>query len=187
LTVKAAEKISTILAALGIESAVIGAMALATHKYIRHTEDFDIGTCSDPYVDLVAARKALESQGFDVDLRLPDADDPLGGVLEINGPGIRTIEVVNFLNPLARGAELLAAESIRTASPAGPGTGSLRVVDLAHLIALKLYAGGPGSRNDVIELLERNAPLDLASIRDTCARHGLEAPLHSILAELHLG
>ena len=187
LTIQAAEKVAATLSSLGIESAVIGAMALASHKYIRQTVDFDLATCSDPFVQLAAAKKALGSQGFDVDLRLPDADDPLGGVIEVTRPGIRTIEVVNFLNPLSRGAELLAEEAIRTASPAGPGTGSLRVVGLAHLIALKLYAGGPKSRSDIVELLERNAPLDIPSIRDTCARHGLEAPLKAILAELRLG
>ena len=133
-------------------------MALAYYKHIRHTEDFDLGTCSDPCVELLAAKKALESHGFDVDLRLPDADDPLEAMIEVNGPRIRTIEVVNFLNPLARGAELLAEESIRTASPAGTDTGSLLVVDLPHLIALKLHAGGPRSRSDVVELLERTLP-----------------------------
>ena len=57
---------------------------------------------------------------------------------------------------------------------------------LPCLIALKLYGGGPKNRNDVIELLERNAPLDLSSIREVCARHGLGQELESILAALEL-
>ena len=185
-TIDAAEKVASILASLGIESAVIGAMALASHKYVRNTNDFDLATCADVLVQLPGAKKALEKEQFEADLRLPDAEDPRGGVLRLNRRGIRPIEIVNYLNPFAQGAALLAEEAIRTAIPARRDLGSLRVVDLAHLIALKLYAGGPRSRSDVIELLERNAPLDLASIRDTCARHGLEAPLEAILEELRL-
>src|SRR5579883_602911 len=39
--------------------------------------------------------------------------------------------------------------------------GSLSVVDLAHLVALKLYAGGPKGKLDVIELLSRNPEADV--------------------------
>jgi hypothetical protein len=186
-TIDAAEKVASILATLGIDSAVIGAMALASHKYVRNTSDFDLATCADVLVQLPAAKEALEKEEFDAELRLPDAEDPLGGVLRLTRRGIRRIEIVNYLNPFVQGAALLAQEAIRTATPARKGPGSLRVVDLSHLIALKLYAGGPRSRSDVVELLERNAPLDLASIRDTCARHGLEAHLKAILEELRLG
>jgi len=60
----------------------------------------------------------------------------------------------------------------------------LRVVTLPHLVALKLYAGGPKSRNDVIELLERNQPLDLGRISQICTRHGVGDPLKAIIREL---
>jgi hypothetical protein len=50
--------------------------------------------------------------------------------------------------------------------------GSLAVVDLPHLVALKLYAGGRKSMVDVLELLDRNPDADRARIRDLCARFG---------------
>jgi hypothetical protein len=42
------------------------------------------------------------------------------------------------------------------------------------------------SENDVIELLERNQPLDLSRIREVCSRHGFAADLEKILQELKL-
>jgi hypothetical protein len=58
------------------------------------------------------------------------------------------------------------------------------VVTLPDLIALKLYAGGPKSRADVAELLQRNAPLDLAAIRAACESARLGAELDALLKEL---
>jgi hypothetical protein len=48
-----------------------------------------------------------------------------------------------------------------------PGSG-LRIVPLAHLVALKLYAGGTKSRADIVELLARNPDADMAAIRHLC-------------------
>ena len=50
----------------------------------------------------------------------------------------------------------------------------LKIVPIPHLIALKLYASGHKSKADIIELLVRNADLDLDEVRSVCARYGLE-------------
>ena len=39
----AAERIASLLADRGIDAVVIGAAALAAHRYVRHTEDIDLG------------------------------------------------------------------------------------------------------------------------------------------------
>lgn len=62
-----------------------------------------------------------------------------------------------------------------------------KVVDLAHLIALKLYAGGNKSKSDVIELLEHNTDADLDEIRAVCGRFGFDQALEQLLKELQLG
>lgn len=46
------------------------------------------------------------------------------------------------------------------------------MVDLPHLIALKLYAGGRKSELDVLELLSCNPETDLVAVRQLCERFG---------------
>jgi hypothetical protein len=57
----------------------------------------------------------------------------------------------------------------------------LRVVDLPHLVALKLKAGGPGHIRDVMELLRIKHPPEVETV---CARHKLGDELDRVLAEL---
>ncbi|AKJ07820.1 Hypothetical protein AA314_09446 [Archangium gephyra] len=108
-------------------------------------------------------------------------------MLRVTGDDFDLVEVVNFQNPWpgSRDCTVLAREALLEAkvelSPESP----LRVVSLPYLIALKLYAGGRKSTNDVLELLERNREhLDLAGLRDVCNRHGLGAALEPLLTEL---
>lgn len=187
-TIDAAERIRKILADHGAESAVIGAMALAVHRYVRLTRDFDLASSTDPFSTLREVERAAREAGFRTELRLPDADDPLGGVLEVTGPDFKPVQVVNYRNPLAPSAEgaRLAEESIESSRPGLIERSDLRVVDLPHLVALKLYGGGPKNRNDVIELVERNQPLDLSAILEVCDRHGLSSRLRRVLDELRL-
>jgi hypothetical protein len=153
---------------------------------ISEREHSDLATNTEPFSGLPAAQRAIESAGFTAEVRQPDAEDPLGGLIEVTAEGIRPIEVVNFFNPWSPRAAPLADEAIREALAGQIQASPLRVVSLPHLIALKLYAGGPRSRSDVVELLERNRPLDLPRIRDVCARHGLAEALDAILRELQL-
>lgn len=62
----------------------------------------------------------------------------------------------------------------------------LRLVPLAHLIALKLYAGGRKSHTDIVELLSRNPEADLAAIRELC-RHWRLRGLDSLIDEVQGG
>ena len=187
-TLEVAEKIYGILEKLGVEAAVIGAMALAVHRYVRFTRDFDLAIHKDPFLVLHEIQREVKKAvpGIQTDIRLPDQDDPLGGVLEITGKGFKPVQVVNFLNPLSPKGTSLGQEAIHEARPGLIENSRMRVVKLPHLIALKLYSGGAKSRNDVVELLERNQPLDLGAIRDVCTRHGLSKELEAILEELRL-
>ncbi len=90
----------------------------------------------------------------------PDAADPLGGVLRVRAEIIDRIDIVNFCNPPIGGRPALAEMALRDALPSEPGS-PLRVVTLPHLVLFKLYAGGPKSKNDVLELLSRNPELGL--------------------------
>jgi hypothetical protein len=161
-TLRAAERVAAVLSAQGITCAVIGGAALAFHGYIRQTLDLDLATSVQPFVVFPKILEALKSEGFEVEFRGPDSEDPLGGVLDIRREDIGPIQIVNFLNPFVGGPGALGKEAVDTATPL-EGT-SLHVVDLPHLIALKLYSGSLKSLSDIVELLNRHEELDLESI-----------------------
>lgn len=183
-TLEVAERLQSLLEEHGIDSALIGAMACAVHGYSRATRDVDLAVYADPVQTLPAVVRALSASGLSAEFSRPDADDPLGGVITVSGDDFDPVQVVNFYNPLSS-SDNPGRESIREAHEIGRER-SLRVVSLPHLIALKLYAGGAKSRLDVIELLERNASLELGPVRELCKRFGLAESLDAVLDELGL-
>jgi hypothetical protein len=163
-----AERVADIARQLGFQSALIGAGALAVHRYTRGTEDIDLAVVLDPGVQLAALAQRLRDNGLRATLRLPDDEDPLGGVITIHpsldDPGGQDdrVEVVNFRNPG------------NPASNPGPGAlararplpeSALRCVTVEDLVALKLYAGGLADHADIVELLVRNPDVDPALVR----------------------
>lgn len=160
--IRAAEEIADVLQSQGVGAVVIGAVALAAHGYVRFTEDLDLGVNTD-LGTLGRIAEALRKAGFDVELREPDGDDPLGGVVDVRGP-FGLVQIVNFGGrfPAVIDGGLAAADVVIR-----PGS-QLRIVPLPHLVALKLYAGGTKSRADIVELLSRNPDADMATIRDLC-------------------
>ena len=171
------ERVAAALLSHGARTALIGAAAAAVHNFVRATEDIDLATFVDPYTTLTFVQRELVAEGFAAKLSEPDAQDALGGVLTVSGEDFDPVQVVNFLNPWG-GGTVLGRDAIDSATP-GP-IGSVPVVDLAHLIALKLYAGGPKSRNDVAELLERNPAADVAAVARVCDRYALGDDLRAI-------
>jgi|LakMenEpi03Aug12_release.lakeMendotaPanAssembly.Ray.scaffolds.fasta_scaffold207081_2 hypothetical protein len=160
--IRAAEEVAGVLESRGVGAVVIGAVALAAHGYVRFTEDLDLGVNTD-LVTLGQVAEALRAAGFDVELREPDGEDPLGGVVDVRGP-FGLVQIVNYGGrfPAVIDGGLAASDTV-----VRPGS-RLRIVPLPHLVALKLYAGGVKSRADIVELLARNPDADLAAIRNLC-------------------
>lgn len=104
-------------------------MALAVHKYPRATDDFDLATNTDPFRQLNEVAERLRARGFEVELVTPDAEDPLGGVLNVTGPDFNLVQVVNFANPF-RSVRTPGAAAIRNATAGNLGATGLRVVTL---------------------------------------------------------
>ena len=92
--IRAAEEVTGILESRGVEALVIGAVALAAHGYVRFTEDIDLGVNTD-LVTLTQVADALRTAGFDVKLREPDGQDPLGGMVDVRGP-FGLVQIVNY-------------------------------------------------------------------------------------------
>ena len=165
---RVAEEIVGLLRQHEIDAVVIGAVALAAYHYVRQTEDIDLGVNAD----LSSLRRALEAlinAGFSAELREPDIDDPLGGVIDVSG-SFGLLQIVNFggrFPAVIDDAVRLSDLAVREGSP-------LKLVPLPHLIALKLYAGGHKSKADIVELLARNPGLDLNETRRVCEQYQLK-------------
>jgi hypothetical protein len=175
-TLALAEKVAALLASQGVDCLVIGAVALAAHGYPRATEDVDLAIAIAPR-SLQGLARALEQAGAAVEVRMPDADDPLGGVIDVRWPGAQLVQVINFDNSPAGGFPRLVARALPRSLVVGEG---LRVADAGSLVAFKLYAGGRQSTMDILELLDRNA-VDIAELRATCSDLGLGRELDAIL------
>ena len=161
---------------------MIGAIALAFHGYARATQDVDIATHVDPRTVLRDIARALQRQGYTTRLIFPDPDDPLGGVLTVTGDDFDAVQIVNFYNPWTVSSNP-GESSIQSAAAYIPGY-DLPVVDVPHLIALKLYAGGPRNRSDVLELIERNRDISRSEIRRVCERFNLAAEFDEMLRDV---
>ena len=164
---EAAERIAEMLVEQGIRAIVIGAAALAAHRYVRHTEDIDLGV-NIAVRDFVSLADTLRTAGFDVALWEPDGQDPLGGVIDVSGP-FGLVQIVNFGERFPAVIESGLAEATLRMREGG----SLRIIPLANLIALKLYAGGMKSKADIVELLRRNPAADRDHIRGMCRQYRL--------------
>jgi hypothetical protein len=178
-TLQVAGEVAALLAERGAPVAVIGAVALAVRGYPRATADLDLATLVDPFKVLTAVAEELGRRGHQADLSLPDADDPLGGVLTVLTEGADPVQIVNYFNPWT-GSAPVGKEAIETAEP--NALPPLAVVDVPHLVALKLYAGGRKSQLDVLELLDRQPEGALTAVRAVCSRLGLSAELEALLS-----
>ncbi|MFZ4395469.1 MAG: hypothetical protein ACOYOU_07565 [Kiritimatiellia bacterium] len=172
----AAEQIAGILKQYRIDAVVIGAVALAAYHYVRQTNDIDLGVNANlPALRTVA--EALRHAGFTAELREPDGDDPLGGVIDVTGP-FGLLQIVSFADRFPA----VIDDALKDATLVVRAGSILRLVPVPQLIALKLYAGGYKAKADIVELLACNPDLDLAAVRATCARYRL-AGLEELIAE----
>ncbi len=172
----AAEAVIGILQRHRVDAVIIGAVALAAYEYVRQTEDVDLGVNAD-LGTLRTVTESLRESGYTVELREPDGNDPLGGIIDVTGP-FGLLQIVNYgdrFPAVIEDAVRLATLVVRAGSP-------LKIVPIPQLIALKLYAGGYKSKADIVELLLRNPELDLDEIRSVCRRYRL-AGLDELIAE----
>lgn len=176
-----AGQVFELLRAEGLPSAVIGSIALAVHGYVRATRDLDVGVALLGFGKLARIADQLRAAGFDVHVAAPAPDDDLGGVVTVAGPDFDPVQIVNLTAPRGRHGRL-ARESIESAV-LGPSEFPLPVVDLAHLVALKLVTDARKDELDVVELLKANPDAPLDPLRETCRRFRLGARLEPLVME----
>lgn len=135
-------RVSAHLSAAGIPHALIGAAALAAAGVSRSTFDVDILVVDRRCLD-DAAWDGLRAGGVTAAVSRGDAHDPLAGVIRVEAPGERPVDVI-----VGR-----AAWQQRALERAIVGAAHVAVVQPRDLVLLKLYAGGTQDLWDVRQLL----------------------------------
>src|SRR5262245_48972913 len=87
------ECVVALLASHRITHAVIGAAAMAARGIARSTYDIDL-LVADARVLEPSLWKDLEADGVQIDIRRGDDEDPLGGVVRLDAPGERPVDIV---------------------------------------------------------------------------------------------
>ncbi|MCC5847701.1 MAG: hypothetical protein JJU29_06355 [Verrucomicrobia bacterium] len=160
-----AERIAEVAADQGIDLLVVGAMALAAHHYVRSTGDVDLaGNVDLPQLRSLA--ETLKTLGYRVELREPDAQDPLGGVLDIHSPS-GLVQIISFADRFPA----VIHDALREARLVLHPKSRLRILPLPHLVVLKLYAGGFKSKADIVEVLSRNPDVNLNEVAALCDQY----------------
>lgn len=138
-----ADRVVSLLTTRSIAHALIGAAALAAHGIARSTYDIDVLVADARVLD-PDLWDELRASGVVVEIRRGDADDPLGGVVRLEAPGERPVDLV--LGKHAWHSRALERAERPRNQPA--------VVAARDLVLLKLYAGGTRDLWDVRELLQ---------------------------------
>lgn len=163
--VSEAEKIADLAAEQQIRLLVVGALALAAYNYVRSTGDVDLaGNVELP--DLRKLAEILRTKGYQVEMREPDAQDPLGGVLDIHSDS-GLIQIISF----AQKFPAVIRDALRDGDMVLRDQSRLKILPLPHLVVLKLYAGGFKSKADIVEVLSRNPEADLDAIEALCEQY----------------
>jgi hypothetical protein len=173
-----ARRVLDLLKRNDVGAAVIGSVALAVHGYVRATTDLDLGVAVLAFESLRSMAEQLRERGYDVDVGEPGVDDPLGGVVTVSGPDFDSVQIVNLRAASGRN-ERLARDAIETAQRV-EGI-DLPVVDLPHLVALKLVSGSRQDQLDVVQLLRANPQARLEEVVAVCRKHRLKKHLDAAL------
>ena len=159
--------VAEFLTTQGVRYAVIGAMAAAVHGVIRASLDAD-AVVTLQVREAQTLRQSLVEKGYETDLRVGDADDPIPALLEVrDGHGNRVDLLVGLrgMDPelLNRTRQVRLAEAV------------LEIVGREDLIAMKAFAGGPVDLADARAVIEQDrGSLDVGLLRRLAQRFGRE-------------
>lgn len=160
--------VAKVLVKENIAYAVIGAMAAAVHGAIRATTDAD-ALLSVTLSRLGTLKKAFKRAGFESELRLGDAEDPIPALLLLrdrHGNRVDLLAGLRGLDPDAFSRLIIL-----------PFQGStIPVISREDFIAMKCFAGGPQDIADAeIALRLRDAEVNIELLRRVTRRFGRAA------------
>jgi hypothetical protein len=147
---------------------VIGAFALAVLGVIRATMDVDALLFTKPG-RLAKLEKGFKRAGFETELRIAEADDPVGGMLVLSDDFGNRVELLAGLRNMdpeifSRSLEVKFRDE------------TLRIVGREDFIAMKCFAGSPQDLVDARSAYQAApGPIDLDLLRTVTRRFGREA------------
>jgi len=150
-------------------NALVGALAVAAHGYVRATDDVDFACPADPKdIQVRLSRAGIMSGIRRGDVLERDIRSVVYGTIDgirfdILFPPVPIDWSRTVLLPLAQGSRL-------------------RVVDLDGLIRLKLRAGGPQDLIDVVHLVRRHPEMQAKALA-VAEAYGLRERLEEWLAD----
>jgi len=160
--------VAAVLADQGIDYVVVGAMAASIHGSVRGTTDAD-ALVSVAVPKLRQLQRELRKAGFSADLRLGDAEDPIGALLAVKDKFGNRVDLLAGL----RGLETAAFTRAITVPFEGA---SLRVIGREDFIAMKCFAGGPQDVVDARQVFKAGKEhIDVDVLRRLSRRFGRSA------------
>jgi hypothetical protein len=140
----------------GVRHCVIGGVALAAHGYARYTADVDLLTMDARVLHGDFWRGAAR----EVEIHIGDADDPLAGLVRWRADPPHDLIV-------GRGYAMSTALD----SAVLDATLEVPIASALGLVLLKLEAGGPQDRNDILALAAAGEALDSFDWRESIEKH----------------
>ena len=151
-----------------VDYAVIGAMAASIYGVVRASIDADAVLSLGPQKQSDLER-IFRTAGFQTELRLGDADDPIPAVLQLTDRFENRVDLLLGL----RGLE---ADAFARAMQVQFQGVALRVIGREDFIAMKLFAGGQQDMSDANSAFTAaGGHLDLALLRRLTQRYGRAA------------
>lgn len=156
-----------VLSLAGVQYAVIGAMAAAAHGVVRASVDADV-VLSLPSQRLGEIERRLRAAGLETELRLGDADDPIGAVLALSDAYGNRVDLLAGL----RGFDPRAFSRLLEVPFQGE---RLQVIGREDFIAMKIFAHGPQDLEDARLTLAAAGPdIDIELLRRAAVGYGEE-------------
>ena len=152
---------------LKIPYAVIGAFAASFHGFVRASLDADAVISVEGHekkLDELAA--SLKKDGFKIELRRGDAQDPIRSVVHIEDKFQNRVDLLTGI----RGMNEDVFDRAVTASFVGA---PIKIIGVEDFIAMKVFAGSPGDIQDVVGVLKAGAgKINLPLTRQLTLRYG---------------
>lgn len=151
-----------------VDYTVIGAFALTVLGVVRATTDVDALLFTKPG-RLAKLEIPFKRAGFDTELRTPEADDPISGMLVLSDDFGNRVELLG-------GLRNMDPEIFSRTLEVKFRNETLRIVGREDFIAMKCYAGSPQDILDARSAYEAApGPIDLDLLRTVTRRFGREA------------
>jgi hypothetical protein len=154
-----------VLAEFQIPYAVVGALAVSYYGIPRATADADavIWLDNSGKSTREIANK-IAGAGYRVELRQGDVDDPIAQLIQINDEHGNEVDLLHGV----RGMDPAATGRCVNASLQG---GSIRILAVEDLIAMKAFAGGPQDLQDVRGILQVSGQVLNSTLLKSLAAH----------------